>query len=75
MFKKLDYTTFKTVLLPRIIVVLETQQDVPTKIKVLEFLKGMQESIDLATMQNLVFKSFEKVRVKENDPQICMLML
>jgi hypothetical protein len=50
MFKKLDYTTFKTVLLPRIIVVLETQQDVPTKIKVLEFLKGMQESIDLATM-------------------------
>lgn len=68
MFKKLDYATFKTVLLPRIIVVLETQQDVPTKIKVLEFLKGMQESIDLATMQNLVFKSFEKVRVKENDP-------
>lgn len=26
-------------------------------------------------MQQLVFKAFEKLRVKENDPQICMLML
>jgi hypothetical protein len=55
--------------------ILENQADLGTKIKTLEFVKSMQESIDAPTMQNLVFKTFEKIRTKETDPQMCMLML
>lgn len=50
MFKKLDYQTFKSFLLPRVMNILENQTDVLAKIKVLEFLKAMQEKIDTDTM-------------------------
>jgi hypothetical protein len=46
MFKKLDYQTFKSFLLPRVMNILENQTDVLAKIKVLEFLKAMQDKID-----------------------------
>ena len=46
MFKKLDYQTFKSFLLPRVMNILENQTDVLAKIKVLEFLKSMQDKID-----------------------------
>ena len=46
MFKKLDYQTFKSFLLPRVMNILENQTDVLAKIKVLEFLKVMQDKID-----------------------------
>jgi hypothetical protein len=68
MFKTLEYQTFKTVLLPRILAILENQQDILTKIKTLEFIKKLQDSIDTSSMQQSVFKTFEKVRVKETDP-------
>ena len=41
----------------------------------LETIKKLQEGIDATTLKQLLFKSFEKVRGRENDPEVCMLML
>jgi len=75
MFKSLDYYQFKSNLLPRILNILESQTDLPTRIRTLDFVKAMIDSIDAQTMQGTVFKTFEKIRAKETDPQMCILML
>jgi len=38
-------------------------------------IKALQDAIDAATMKASVFKTFEKLRARDNDPQVCMLML
>ena len=46
MFKKLDYSIFKTNLLPRVLIALEKSKDQEVKVKILETLKDLQEGID-----------------------------
>lgn len=46
MFKKIDYQTFKTVLIPRILNILETSQQIPVKIKVLDCLNSLHDGLD-----------------------------
>lgn len=46
MFKKLDYSNFKTSLLPRLLIALEKSKDQEVKVKILETLKELQEGID-----------------------------
>jgi len=41
MFKKLDYSIFKTNLLPRVLIALEKSKDLDVKIKILETIKEL----------------------------------
>lgn len=75
LFKSLDYQTFKTALMPRVLTVLENTQNVEVKLKVLRSIITLQEGIDETTMKHNVFKTLEKLRSKETDPEICMLVL
>ena len=75
LFKTLDYQHVKTNLMPRVLKVLEDTQNNQVRIKVLEMIKTLQDAIDAATMKAAVFKTFEKLRGRDNDPQVCMLML
>lgn len=45
------------------------------KIKVLETIRLLQEGIDESTMKNNVFKTLEKIRSKETEPEILMIVL
>ena len=75
LFKSLDYQTFKTALMPRVLQVLESTPQMDVKIKILTTIKQLQEGIDESTMKHNIFKTLEKVRSKETDPEILMLVL
>lgn len=61
--------------MPRICNVLENTQNLEVRIKALETIKQLQEAIDVATLKASIFKSFDKLRTRDNDPQVSMLML
>lgn len=75
LFKSLEYQTFKTALMPRVLSVLENTAQTEVKIRVLWTIKQLYEGIDESTMKHSVFKTLEKVRSKETDPEILMLVL
>ena len=54
--------------MPRVLKVLEETQNIQVRIKVLEMIKSLQDAIDTATMKSAVFKTFEKLRARDNDP-------
>jgi len=54
---------------------LEKSEDNTVKIRVLGTIQELQEAIDQQTLSSLVLKSLEKVRQKETDPQVCMMIL
>lgn len=62
-------------MLPRICQVLETSTDVTVKIAVLTLIKSLQDSIDQPSLQGLVLKTFEKIRGKETDNEVIMIIL
>ena len=76
LFKSLDYSMFKTSLVPRMLKILEETSSVPVRIKALETFRDLQDSIDVHTIKQGVFKTFEKLRMSRDlDPQVSMLML
>ena len=75
LFKKLEYAVFKQNILPRLMLALEKSEDNTVKIRVLGTIQELQEAIDQQTLSSLVLKSLEKVRQKETDPQVCMMIL
>ena len=68
MFKKLDYGLFKQVLIPRIVKALEDTEEQKVRVGVLQCLHSIYDGIDQTTMKTVIFKAFEKVRSRENDP-------
>jgi hypothetical protein len=61
--------------MPRVLQVLESTPQMDVKIKILTTIKQLQEGIDESTMKHNIFKTLEKVRSKETDPEILMLVL
>jgi hypothetical protein len=45
------------------------------KQKTLETMLEVMSAIDSFTMKETILKSFEKIRIKESDPLMCMLLL
>ena len=69
LFKSLDYSMFKTSLVPRMLKILEETSSVPVRIKALETFRDLQDSIDVHTIKQGVFKTFEKLRMSRDlDP-------
>ena len=76
LFKSLDYGSFKTSLVPRMLKILEETQSMPVRIRCLQTIHDLQESIDVTTIRTAIFKSFEKLRTSRDlDAQVSMLML
>jgi hypothetical protein len=44
-------------------------------VQVIKTVLQLQEGIDQQTLSAVVFKTFEKIRARETDPEICMLIL
>ena len=76
LFKSLDYGTFKTNLIPRMMKILEETQSMEVRIRCLQTIHDLQESIDVNTIKQGIFKAFEKLRSSRDlDSQVSMLML
>ena len=67
---------FKTNIVPRMLKILEETQNVPVRLRCMQTIHDLQESIDVTTIKQSVFKSFEKLRTtRDLDPEASMLML
>jgi len=56
--------------------ILEETQNMGVRIRCLQAIHELQESIDVTTIRTGIFKSFEKLRTSRDlDPQVSMLML
>lgn len=74
-YKKIDYTMFKSQVIPRVLQVLETAKNVELKLEVFTTLNIIMKTIDAQTLKTDVMKAMERLRAKETDPRICMKML
>lgn len=74
-YKKIDYTMFKSQVIPRVLQVLETAKNVELKLEVFQTLKVIMKTIDAQTLKTDVMKAMEKLRARETDPRVCMKML
>jgi hypothetical protein len=73
--KAVEYTIVKTQILPRMVRCLETTTQPPIRIKILETFLNIIDTIDKVSMQEVLVKSFEKVRQLDSSPEVCMLLL
>lgn len=74
-YKKIEYTQFKSQVMPRVLQVLDTAKNVDLKLEVFTTLNIIMKTIDAQTLKTDVMKAMEKLRAKETDPKICMKML
>lgn len=76
LFKSLDYSLFKTNIVPRLLKILEETSNLQVRIMCLQTIHDLQESIDVTTIKQGVFKTFEKMRASRDlDANVSMLML
>mmetsp|Transcript_7884 Transcript_7884/g.13219 ORF Transcript_7884/g.13219 Transcript_7884/m.13219 type:complete len:657 (-) Transcript_7884:705-2675(-) len=74
-FQQMDYQVVKSQIIPRVLQILETAQQLDLKMEVFATVRVIMKGIDAYTLKNDVMKSMERVRQKETDPRLCMKML
>ena len=74
-YEKIDYTLFKSQVMPRVLQVLDTAKDLTLKLEVFVTLKTTMKIIDAQTLRTDVMKALERLRARETDPKVCMRML
>jgi len=74
--KKIEYTTFKNQIMPRLLMLL-TENTVPLKIKEVgcEVLIGVLSILDKNFLRDNILKALQILREKINEPVICMHLL